>query len=110
MGDTKRSAFRWVPRSLGILLAGFVSLFALEAENLTDALIHLSPLVLPILLAVLSGWRHPVAGAIAFFVLTVAATLFFHTYRRLDRFLITTAPPLAIGMLFLLQWRLSSRR
>ena len=99
---------RWTPRVLGILFAGFLSLFAMDVKGPIGLLIHLIP-SLVIFAAVGLGWRRPATGGIVFLVLAVVATAYFHTYRHVSNLLIITGPFVVVGFAFLLQLWLGRR-
>lgn len=102
-----RQVMFWIPRVLGILLAIFVSLFALDVfsegyslgEAILALLIHLIPTYL-LVAALLVAWRWERIGAIIYFAL--AAWLLYMSGGR--------AWPISVlvflvGSLFLLGWR-----
>lgn len=95
----------WLPRLLGIAVALFVGLFALDAFNegkplaqtLGDFAIHLIP-ALGILAVVAVAWRYPSVGALAFIALAVAYAI---SVRRLEWIAVIAGPLFAVGLLFL---------
>lgn len=95
----------WLPRLLGIAVAVFLGMFALDAfgsgEPLASALgdfaIHLLPAG-TVLAVVAIAWRYPWVGAIAFVGLAVAYAA---AVRRLDWIAAISAPLLFVGLLFL---------
>ena len=95
----------WAPRLLGIAVALFLGLFALDALNegkplaqtLGDFAIHLIP-ALGILAVVAVAWRYPSVGALAFIALAVAYAI---SVRRLDWIAVIAGPLVAVGLLFL---------
>lgn len=97
----------WAPRFLGLLLAAFVSLFALDVfggghtlgETLLALAYHLIPTGL-ILTAVLLGWRWPWAGAVGFVALAAAYGLMIAPHFRWDWFAIIGSPALLVAALF----------
>ncbi len=69
MSHSLRSLVVWAPRVLGVLVSGFLALFALDAfdgrpilEVLPGFAIHLIPAAL-VALVVAIGWRFPWVGA-----------------------------------------------
>lgn len=108
MNETGRS-FRWTPRILGLLFVAYTSAESLIFGNLTETLIHMGPVFLPVLLAVLVGWWRPVAGSTCCLVLILGLNLFFHAYLHLVMFIVVTGPLAILGLLFLLQWLLERR-
>jgi len=108
MASVGRNIAKWLPIALGILFAGFLGLFALDADSVVGLAIHLIPSAL-ILAAVAIGWRRPLVGGSVFLILAVAATLHFNTYRHLFTILFITGPFVLVGLLFLLSWLLSGK-
>ena len=94
----KRILF-WAPRILAILYILFISLFALDVfgedygflVTIWALFMHLIPSFI-MLTGLLIAWKRPFAGGILFLLLAVLFTLFFHTYRRPDAFLLLTFP------------------
>lgn len=97
-------ALVWAPRILGIAVALFIGVFALDAlgEGLQAILLHLVPTIV-LLLTVLLAWHRPWVGALVFSALAVvyAATV----PARPDWILVISGPLLAVGLLFLWSWR-----
>ena len=93
----------WSPRILGILVAVFIGIFALDAVNEGAAafLIHLIP-ALFLLLTVALAWRRPWLGGLIFVALAVyyATSVSGH----LDWVLAIAGPLLVVGVLFLWSW------
>jgi hypothetical protein len=93
-------ALVWAPRILGIAVALFIGVFALDAigEGSRAILLHLVP-TLVLLLAVLLAWDRPWVGALVFSALAVAyaATV----PARPDWILVISGPLLVVGLLFL---------
>lgn len=104
----------WTPRVLGLLSAGFLSLFALDvfqagyglAESGVALFMHLIPTFL-LLAALALGWRQPRAGGLAYLALGVAAALWF---RGLAALVIVSLPAFVVGGLFLLDAQRHIRR
>ncbi len=103
--NTRMDAFlHWAPRVIGLLAAGFISLFALDVfqegyglvETGVALFMHLIPTFL-LLAALVLGWRHPRAGGVAYLVLGVVAALWF---RGLPAFVIVSLPAFVVGGLF----------
>lgn len=108
MTNTSQSLLFWGPRIAGLLLAGFLALFALDAFNegsfiaaLPAFAIHLIPSLL-VLAVVAVAWKFEWIGAIIFLGL---AFLYAMVVRgRLD-WIVTISGPLAlVGVLFLVSW------
>ena len=97
-------ALVWAPRILGIAVALFIGVFALDAlgEGPRAMLLHLVPTFV-LLLAVLLAWHRPWVGAVVFSALSVgyAATV----PDRPDWMLVISGPLLVVGLLFLWSWR-----
>ena len=99
----------WAPRVLGILVAAFLGLFALDAFGgdqplgaaLVDFAVHLLPAVL-VLGIVALAWRWEWVGAVAFTALAIAYLL---TSPRVDWSLVISGPLFVVGLLFLWSWR-----
>src|SRR5262245_50321223 len=95
----------WTPRIAGILVAGFLALFALDAFNRTSFVaalpefaIHLIPSLL-VLTVVAIAWRFEWIGAIAF--VGLAALYAAMDGGRPDWILAISGPLLVVGALFL---------
>ena len=106
MGSKTALWLQWLPRILGITVALFVGLFALDAfgqgrplaQALGDFAIHLIPAFL--LLAVVAvAWRYPWIGAVAFIGLAVVYAV---SVRRLDWIAVIAGPLFVVGLLFVL--------
>lgn len=99
-----RRALVWAPRILGIAVALFIGIFALDSfgEGLRETLLHLLPTFV-LLLAVFLAWQRPWVGALAFSALAVvyAATI----PARPDWILVISGPLLVVGLLFLWSWQ-----
>jgi hypothetical protein len=93
----------WSPRILGILVSGFVAIFALDAVGRGEFLVHLIPSIL-LLGLVVAAWRRPWIGAFGFIALAVGYAVAAH--RHLDWIMAISGPLLVVGTLF----ALSSRR
>jgi hypothetical protein len=107
--DISHTILFWAPRIAGILVAGFLALFALDAFNassflvaLPDFGIHLIPSLL-VLTVVAIAWRFEWIGAIAF--VGLAALYAIMARGRLDWIVAISGPMLMVGLLFLASWR-----
>jgi hypothetical protein len=104
-----RKILFWAPRILAILYIVFISLFALDVfgedygflVTIWALLMHLIPSFV-LLAGLLIAWKRPFAGGMFFLLLALLFTVFFHTYRRPDAFMLLTFPLLLLGALFLL--------
>jgi len=98
-----------IPRILAILYMAFLSLFALDVfgagygfwGTVLALFIHLIPSFILIACLVIA-WKREMVGGGLFLIMGVIFTIFFHTYRRLDIFLIISLPLLLIGALFII--------
>ncbi len=94
----------WSPRILGILVALYIGLFALDSvgEGSVALLIHLVP-ALVLFVVVVMAWRWEWVGAMVFLFLALlyAAT----TLYRIDWILAISGPLLVVGLLFFWSWR-----
>ena len=106
MGSKTALWLQWLPRILGMAVALFVGLFALDAfgqgrplaQALGDFAIHLIP-ALVVLAVVGAAWRYPWVGAVAFIGLAVVYAL---SVRRIDWIAVIAGPLFIVGLLFLL--------
>ena len=106
----KQSLF-WTPRILGILLAVFVSLLALNVFNegygfwntILVLLMHLRPTGM-ILLALIIGWRWEGVGGILFIALGVWYLIMLWGRLNWSAYMVISGPLFLIGILFLLNW------
>jgi uncharacterized membrane protein len=96
---------RWTPRVLGIGVALFVGVFALDAFSqqlpLTEALVHFGIHAIPgaVLLAVVAlAWQREWIGALVFIGAAVAYALM--VPQRLDWIVIVAGPLLLTGLLY----------
>lgn len=103
-----RMVLRWAPRVVGILVALFLGLFALDSftgksllEGLAGFAVHLIPTY--IVLAVIAvAWRHEWVGALAF--LALAVTYGVMVRWRMDWVAVISGPLVVVGLLFLASW------
>lgn len=111
MMKTGEKVLHWSPRILGILLAVFISVFALDVfgegygfwETIGALLIHLVPTYL-IVGAVLLGWRREWLGGLIFIGLGVWYVVLSRGRMHITAYLLITGPALLIGILFLVNW------
>lgn len=104
MTSSARKLLLWSPRILGMLVAAFLGVFALDAldEGIASFLLHLAPALLLLLVVVLS-WRWEWVGAAAF--LTLAVLYGVPAWARGDWLVVISGPLLVVGILFLWSWR-----
>jgi hypothetical protein len=109
MGPTAKKTIFWAPRILGILIAIFISLFALDVfgvgysfwETIIALLMHLIPTaILLIVLAV--AWRWEWIGGLLFIGLGVLYITLFWDPSRLPAYLLISGPLFLAGILFVL--------
>jgi len=104
MTSSSRKLLLWSPRILGILVALFLGVFALDAvgEGISAFLLHAAPALL-LLLVVAVSWRWEWVGGAVF--ITLAVLYGVTTMRRMDWVLVISGPLLVVGALFLWSWR-----
>lgn len=115
MNNRKKDFWFWLPRVLGILFTGFVSLFALDIfgegysfwETLLGLLIHLVPSIVLALALVLS-WRWEWMGTLGFMSFTAWYLIVMRSIDVIGALLLALLPAL-IGLLFLVSWILHRR-
>jgi hypothetical protein len=109
MNQTVEKILFWSPRGLGILIAVFVSLFALDVfaegysfwETIGALLMHLIPtFVILVVLGV--AWRWEWIGGFLFVVLGVLYITLFWEPSNLPAYLLISGPLFLAGILFLL--------
>lgn len=99
----------WAARILGIAVAVFVGIFALDAfapdkpigRALLDFGVHLVPALVVLVLVALS-WRRAWLGGVGFVALAVAYAMWARS--RPDWVLVISGPLVAAGLLFFLSW------
>jgi hypothetical protein len=100
----------WIPRILGIAVALFVGMFALDAfsegrpfvQALGDFLVHLLPCAL-LLGLVAASWHRPWIGALAFAGLAVLYALAVGS-QRIDWTVAISGPLMIVGALYFWSW------
>jgi len=109
MNPTVEKVLFWSPRVLGILIAIFVSLFALDVfgegysfwETIAALAMHLIP-TLVILIVLGIAWRWEWIGGFLFVVLGVLYITLFWEPSNLPAYLLISGPLFLVGILFLL--------
>ena len=109
MNQTVEKILFWSPRVLGILIAIFVSLFALDVfgegysfwETIAALAMHLIP-TLVILIVLGIAWRWEWIGGFLFVALGVLYITLFWEPSNLPAYLIISGPLFLAGILFLL--------
>lgn len=104
MTKNARKILLWSPRILGILVALFIGLFALDAfdDGFFATLIHLAPTIL-LLLVVAVSWRYEWVGGGVFIALSVLYGI--DVFPRMDWIFAISGPLFVVGFLFLWSWR-----
>jgi hypothetical protein len=101
----------WLPRGLGLLLAAFISLFALDVfgagygfwGTIAALLIHLVP-TSAVLVALVIAWRWEWMGAILFAGFGASYLIMAWGDVHWGAFLLISGPSFVIGALFLANW------
>ena len=109
MNQTVKNILFWSPRILGILIAIFISLFALDVfgegygfwETMVALAMHLIPTAI-ILIVLGVAWRWERFGGILFISLGVLYITMFWDPSRMPAYLMISAPLFLVGVLFLL--------
>lgn len=102
----------WAPRVLGILIALFISMFALDVfgqgtsfwETLVALLMHMIPTAL-IVVALTIAWRWEWIGGLLFIALGALYIAWFWSPGNWAAYLIISGPLFLVGILFLFSWR-----
>ncbi len=110
--STKRLLF-WAPRVLCILLAMFLSVFALDVfsegygfwQTIGALLLHLIPVYIVVIVLVIA-WRREWVGAILFIALALLyPVMMWGRQFHWSAYLGIPGPLVLIGVLFLLSWK-----
>lgn len=119
MSRISRKLLYWIPRSLGIAFAVFISVFAFDVfsmnvpfwRQLIGFAIHLIPTYLVIIVLVLA-WKWEWVGAVVFIALGLAYDylMITRTPLPLSAIFITSGPAFLIGLLFLADWLVGRRQ
>ena len=109
--STKRLLF-WTPRVLCILLAMFLSVFAVDVfsegygfwQTIGALLLHLIPVYIVVIVLIVAWQRERVGGILfialaLFYLVTAVGRLHWFTY------LVIPGPLVLIGVLFLFNWK-----
>lgn len=101
----------WAPRTLGLLFAAFISLFAFDVfgegysvwETIVALFMHLIPTGI-LLIALALAWRRAWIGAVLFVALGVGYLIL--AWGKFDgiTYLLIAGPLFLIGALFLVNW------
>lgn len=105
MTSPVRKLLLWSPRILGILIALFLGVFALDTigQGLPALLLHAAPTLL-LLVVVAVSWRWEWVGGSMFIVLAVLVGVVAWA-RGAAWNLVICVPLLVVGVLFLWNWR-----
>ena len=106
----------WLPRVLGLLFAGFISLFALDVfgegygfwETIIGFLIHMIPTAF-VLIALAAAWRRPWIGAVLFGALGLAYLMVARDENWVA-YAAISGPLFITGALFLASWFYGGRQ
>jgi hypothetical protein len=109
MNQTLKQVLFWSPRVLGLLVALFVSVFALDVfdqgsgfwETLVALAMHLIP-TLVVLVVLFIAWRWEWVGGILFVMLGVLYLTLVWEPSNLPAYLFISGPLFLVGLLFLL--------
>jgi hypothetical protein len=104
----------WAPRIVGLGLAGFLALFALDSltnpQGLLETAIAVIMGLLPalgVLAAVIIGWKRPGVAAILFAVFAVIYSV--SALNHPGWILLIAGPLVLVAVLFLVSWRALSK-
>ncbi|MFN2211932.1 MAG: hypothetical protein ACK2UM_01175 [Anaerolineales bacterium] len=117
MGQSVSKVLYWSPRILGVLIAIFVSIFALDVfgegysfwETIAALAMHLIP-TLVILVVLCIAWRWEWIGGFLFVTLGVLYITLFWEPSNLPAYLLISGPLFLDGILFLLDGCYQSTR
>ncbi|MFL7891088.1 MAG: hypothetical protein AB8I56_03400 [Anaerolineales bacterium] len=117
MGQSVSKVLYWSPRILGVLIAIFVSIFALDVfgegysfwETIAALAMHLIP-TLVILVVLCIAWRWEWIGGFLFVTLGVLYMTLFWEPSNLPAYLLISGPLFLDGILFLLDGCYQSTR
>lgn len=117
MKNSTSRIFYWLPRILGLLFAGFISLFALDVfdgqqgfwPTMVALAIHLIPTAILLLLLTLA-WRWDWTGALSFTGLGTFYLVAFWGRFHWSAYAVISGPLFLLGALFLISWRLRTKR
>ncbi len=111
MNKSVKKILFWTPRILGILVAIFVSLLALDVfgegygfwETIVALTMHLIPTAIILIILVLA-WRWEWVGGFLFIALGVLYITLFWDPSQLPAYLMISGPLFLVGLLFLCNW------
>ena len=99
----------WLPRILAISFIGSISLFALDVFDEGNAFgtqlryffLHLIP-SFTLIICLWIAWNNRLFGGLLFMLMALMFTVYFGTFREWTSFLLISAPPAIIGILFMI--------
>ncbi len=111
MNTSRKRVLFWTPRVLCILLAMFLSVFALDVfsevngiwQTIGALLLHLVPVYLVVIVLVIA-WRREWVGAILFIALGLFFLVSYLGRMHWSAYLAIPGPLVLIGVLFLFNW------
>ena len=110
-----RDVALWAPRIMGLGLAGFLALFALDSltnpQDILETTIALVMGLVPslvVLTVVGIGWRHPGLAAVLFTLFALIYSL--DALSHPGWVLLIAGPLLLVAVLFFVSWRARSRK
>lgn len=110
----RREFVLWAPRIIGLGLAGFLALFALDSLSKPQGILETAIAVimglvpaLGVLSSVIIGWKHQGVAAIVFAVFAVIYSVSAHDHP--GWILLIAGPLVLVAILFLVSWRAVSR-
>lgn len=103
-----REILHWLPRLLGIVMAVFISIFALDVfgegytigELMIALFMHLVPTLILIILLVIA-WRWPHIGGVLFILLGMAFIILTYNRSHWTAILLIPTPVILIGVFFI---------
>ena len=112
MNTSKMQVLYWTPRVLTILLAMFLSVFALDVfgegygfwETVGALLLHLIPTFI-VVIALVIAWRREWVGAVLFIALGLFYLVSSWGRFHWSAYLVISGPLVLIGVLFLYNWK-----
>ena len=98
----------WVPRVLALLYVAFLAIMSLDSfdgssgifNNLVGFLVHLLP-AFWIGMTLLLAWHYRLIGGVAFMIMGMVFTIYYHTNTSTANFMLISMPLFVCGMLFI---------
>jgi hypothetical protein len=108
-----KSFLRYAALILGLILGLFLSLFSIDSfprhaswKETEGFLIEMAPSIIVIITSIFA-FKRPKYGFIVFLIITISFTLFFHTYRQMQNFMVISFTPLVITLFLFAASRVS---